>query len=991
MANQDDVVNSIQSGANQITNGINSASSQVNEALNDINSAIQDLGDGLKLNTRDDKKNENDQNEKQLLTELQGLRNFSEDWRQILDLLLDINISLESTRELLSEGKSEELSEESEDEAVEIKNSRDVNDLAGLTKITDITATGFTIVGNLLSDMLEVFDSIMTNISNGDVGKEFLKSLSPETIDEKKEQVETKQEDSKGVLKGFFEGIAGPLESIAGGLMMIALAMTVLSTLQIGSEMIATLIIFTTFFVMTFAALNYINLQYIQYQYLFDEEGEQGNVLSIMKQFALIVGLVSATMMLVAITVQFMQDNWPLVLGGLVVVFGLAFVTLISLNIAAVAVSNLIGAEKPQEMPIMQLMKSFTFMVLMLVGLSLICALLFDTIQKGMEYASIIMWSAMSMIFVVAGVMMLLEATGVTKEQIQAFTNLVNNLIIMIGVVAVLTIILGVLPESIITQGLIAMTLIMVLIDSMLLMLAISLQKVEKVNAAQLQALMGILIVTTVMITVLSVLVIILGSIELSTIVQGLLTLVVISAIPIVLINLMAKIGQQSGKMAQALLGVAMASIITIAVSAVAWVIISMLGGFEAGQVLTTVMAVTLVTLLLIAVSGAAFIIGTLATPLSAMFPLAMLGVGMASILTVAIAGVAVLISVMLPMERAQAAIEGATAVILTTTALALIAGVALLLAGVAIPLVASVGLALLAVASLVGFIGGLTLAIIAIESIIPILASLGTESLITTTETIQIVMSALVPMALAIVEFGILALTLTAGLMLATAGLLGFTISFVAFSFTYIGFINLIDRLQQRIGEKTASFETFNESLNVLQEFADSLNSFSAPSAESLKSIDDTMNFLKSFAKKFSQLGSTGNINRVAQLANSLANLAQQASGLQDLAAAMNAVAEASQKLQDIPENINTGNLENLTEGRTDSVRIDRIETAQAESEKSGGDDAVAELLRQLIDSVVGVQEVLKDIHSQKEFVARKAANVRSVNDGRLSEFIDD
>lgn len=992
MAKNTDITNAVNSGVNQITQGMDG----VADSIEDLSTAVGNLGDGLKLSKKNEVKQDNDKKSDDLSKQLKGLGDFCENWRDMLELLLDINIQVEKAN-LLTESRDAE-STKNVVKDVQIKDSHDVKDLAGLTEITDITASGFTILGNILSDLNTTFSEILTSISTGDVAKEFTKSLAPVSIDEAKkteDKDKDKGKENKGLLKSFFEGIGGPLESITGSLVMLALAATVLSTIGFNSDLLLTMISFTTFFVVTFAALSFISIEYQKHKQLLSDDKnkkDSGSPLSIITQFAIMIGLVNATMLMCAGIVTFMTNNWPQVLTGLAIVFGATFISLIALNLTAVLITKLVGADKPKDMPINKLMTAFVTMVGMIVALSVVCALAWDLIEEGLGNMQLIMNIAMITIIEVASVMMIASKLGVTAMQIDAFQQLLKTITVLIGVIAILTIVLGIIPEPIIQQGIITIGLIVGMISLLLGMLTLAITKMKNVDEGKLKALMGILIITTVMIALISILVIVLGMQDIGVLTAGLLMMMFISTIPIILIKLMTKIANQASNVAKALVGVALAAVVVIAVAAVAWVIISMLGQFTLTQVLTTMAAMLSVSILMIAMAGFIIVMGTvygslIMGPQAALIPLALVGIAIAAVFAVAVAGVAVLISNILTIDRARTAIIGAMAIILTATALAMIAGCVLLLAAAAIPLVFATALALVAVACLVKFLSNLTTAVFVIGFIGTILQSLGTDSIKDTTDAIITVLQSLVPMAAAIIAFGVIALTLALGLYTATFGLISFTFSFIFFSLAYVGFVNVVNKLSAKISDKTASMEFLTQAITTISDFSKQLNTFTAPNAEKLKAVDNTMDFIKKFAKKFGQLGSDGNISRVTTLANSLSELAKQATGLTELAEAMTAVADASSKLQDLPnKDIGKGNLENLTGGKTSAAQIEPIPTNKAEKSDKGNDEIV-KLLQLLIEKVGNVDESLREYNANRNMQDRTAASKEKLRPVFMSE----
>jgi len=905
MASSDkNTANAINQLSNNITNASNENSAAINDAASAIVNAVQDLGQGLKLTDnpdaeKDNKKEKNDKKEKDLKAQLDGLRIFAPELANIVDELLEINLKL--LKDTDKQNNKKDNNKKDKEEKTEFDTSaKETDKLAGVTGIANITGVGFSIVGNLLTDISNNLAELKLAILKGQVGESDMKqsAISNENkLGKGEAEGESKgdQKSSKGKLAAFFQGIAGPLESVAGGLLMISIAFAILNTIKFTPELMITMMNLMAVMLFTFVALAVINAAYLAVQNLFDVNGEKdGSILNIIKQFAIMVGLTAGTLLFCGILVKIIQDQFGQILLGLLVIFGTAFITLLGLSLLA----KLMKGSVDEQSPLQQFVKLFTQLIITITVLALLCFFLHDIINQGLMYSMSILFTAMLMIGVLTLAVILLNQSGVTAEQINAFKGLMIVTIVLIGILAILTIILGIIPEDIIQQGLIATALLVGLVVLLIGMLAIGIKAIQKVEEEKLWALMGILIVTTVMIAILAVLVIVLGSIELSTIIQGMIVLAALMVIPFVVIKVMSKLGQQAAQMVQALLGIAVAGIVTLALAAVGFLIVSIFADFTLAQVLTAVIAVTLTTMLLIVVGAAALALAAFAMPLVMATPMALLGIATASVLAIAIAGVAALLAVILKPDVAQAAIAAASAIILTITALLVVGAGALVLAGLAIPVMIASALALTAIKVIAKLLIGIAATVagpILFASLL--LQTINMEAFQTGINAIDEIIKIFTGMVVVITAFVAIGAALALNLAISATLLVGIVISLTVFVISFKAAAALCNLLP----ENPAGFEKIGNAVVSLNNFSKAVNAFTAPNLLKLIAIDFTLGFVARFAKQLAKLGDDGTIDKVQNLATGLAELAGQASGMNELAAAIRSVAQATTELNEV------------------------------------------------------------------------------------------
>lgn len=976
--------NTVNNGVNKIDQTISTAS-DINSAelqnLGDtITNAIQNLGDGLKLNAKDtsNQREENDTKFEGLKNELEGLRVFAPELADIADLLLGINVNLdtisgntspENLREQVA-ASQQETDQEEDGSNINI-DARASQDLAGLTNLVDIAGTGFALVGNLLSDLSTLFTTVLEGVAAGQIAQALVNATNPVTQNEINNQAnENQQQATRGVLASFFQGLAGPLESIASGMLLLSVSLAILNTIQLSSDLLATIIVLQTFMLTTFGALAAINIAYQAVRQYFDLTGEEdGSIVNIIKQFAAMVAITAGTLLACGLIVNVIQENWQNTLLGLVVIFGTAFVTLAALSVLSVAMNGLIG----EEAPINQMIKSFAILVGTVAALALICGLFYDTIVAGMELASSIFTTVFVMLATLS-VMIIAIGEAVDAEQLQRFQSILTTVTVILGLIAVLTIVLGLLPQEIVMQGIISVGIIVALLDSILIMLTVAISRVENIDQGNLQALMGILITTTVLIGLIGVLVIVLGTLDPVQLITGLAAMVLIAAIPIVLINVMAKVGEQTDKLAQALIGTAIAAVITLAVTGVAWIILNALSGFETSQILASMLAVTLTTALIMVVAVAAIGMGALAPYLIAASAMALATLGIASVFSLAISGLAYLLATILQPDVAQGAIIASQAIMLTTLALIVVATGAITLAALAIPLTIASPLALIAISILGVFLTNFANnLVVTITTVTDTLAELDISVFATIIAQIGEVIVSLTALSTALLAFNLIATLLTVQVYTASIQLAAVNLGMLLFSLSYRSLTNTLNNLP----ETEFDLGTLTNAIENLSAFSEAVNNFVAPSATQMLAVSVAMSFVSTFAKRLGRIGTDDTIERINNLTNSLSALANTASGLTELASALQSVSAATQELNEVQQNTRSINIEALSGQAINQSnpiqRIERVPEANNNEVNQENVNRIIELLQGMSNGITNLQTSMQDLADTQDKLSRR------------------
>lgn len=979
MADNSDIVEGLNGLDQTISTASDINSYDVNQLGERIEGAIEELGAGIKLTAKENAKEQEKKPSpyaerlQAIQAELEGLRNLSPELADVAETLIAINTELITSSEKTEERFTKDKEEKEKD--AEIKTDiKQASDLSGMTNLAAITGTGLALVGNLLTDignqLAELKLSILEKAAGNSPEKQALIATENKVTGATAKKESKEKGDSKGKLASFFQGLAGPLESVAGSMLILAIAVGILGLVEFDAGLVKTVSLLMGFMLFTFTALAIISIGYEKVQKYFDVEGkEQGSIVNIIKQFALMVAITAGTIIFSGIMVNIVKDMWPDVLMGLAIVFGIAFVTLASLSILSIAMNQLLGADDSSKSPILQFVNAFAKMIATVTILALVCFFLHDIILQGMQYASEILISTTLLMVGLGAVLAIMAKTGVTNQLVEQFKGLMITTTVLIGILALLTIVLGIIPQSIITQGLINVGLIVGLTVAIIGMLAISITALQKVDEGKIWALMGVLIVTTAMIAIISILVIILAQQDPAAMLLALGAMVIIAAIPIVLIKLMAKVGENASQLPNALLGVAMAALITVAVSAVAWLIIKMLGSFTPAQVLVTVLAITAVSVLMVAMGVFTVLMGAIwgaiiNGPQAALIPLAFVGVALAGALAIAVAGVARLLAAILTPEVAQAAMLAAGAIMLTAAALVSVGAATLALAAMAIPLVVSSPLALIAI-TVIGkalqvlalvITGPILLASTMLQSIDPKIVKSAIIALIGIVATFVTFSAAMI--AFTVIAVGLVLSLTTVNLLmpLIATGVITLTLSVLSM----YTILNLLPA-----GQDKSKFDGLKATIKDLNTFSKEVNKFVAPSLAKMLAVTVATNFVKKFVKSINDLGNTEAIARVNGLANSLSALANNASGMRDLAQAINEVSKATVELSEIntTSQISVEALSGQSLNQTEMLEHIQAKETQQMPDNTKQFDEMLKVLGNLLEEMRGVKEAMSRV----------------------------
>lgn len=942
------------------------SSSDIRDATNEITDAISGLGKGLTLNP---KKKTNKSSEKDIKAELNGLQVFSPEMGEIANLLIGANTNLENIKNNNSE--KEKNKEDSSEEDIEINtDSLEPKDLASLTNLSAITGTGLAIVGNILNQLKDISGQILSSISQ---------SLGTD-VEETKQEGET--ENSKGILEGFFQGISGPLESIAGSILMLSIAMAVLSTINLSSELIGTIVVLQVFMLTTFAIISDISNAYQSSgakENMDPESKNENSIVNIVKNFAVLMAITTGTFMLVGIMITFLQNNWPQTILGLVVVFSVTLGTLVALT----AISNLMKPMVDKEKsPLADFIKGFAILIGTIVILSLICYALYPIISQGMLYAGMILGVTLVMIMGLASILNTIQ--GVNGDQIKQFQSLINSITVLVITISILTIVLGIIPSSIIAQGMITVGLLIGLTSLLIYMVSNSLQKILAIEDTQIQKFTNLIIATTVLIGILGIMVVVLGSIPTTSVIQGMITISALMTIPFILLKTLPKLAQNEGQLTQAVQGLVVAGILVVGISALAFLVIGLLGSFSIEQVLASMIAITIMTGLVLVVSFAIIGLAALSSGIIPSIGPALVALAAVSVFIVAMAGIIVLIQSILETVEADVILTQISLITLMSISILAIGGIMILLGGMAIPLAVASIFALTSVKIITNFVSNMVVEINKLSVSITSLQNMDTSFISAGIQTISSIVSDLSNMAVTMLQFAAIGVILTITLATSVATLLiinrlmpSFVISLLALRMQ----LNVFNSMSS----EEMNFEILNSAVNQLNNFSQSVNNFTTPSLTKMIAVSTAAKFANSLAKQISKISNDDNIDKITNLSTSLSQLASNASSLQGLANSLRDVASATKELNELKNSRGTTNIEDIT-GETFNVKQSVNNLSNTNIKNENDNNKLNQTLSKLNESIQDMLETNKDIKravlsiSEESKFSREASNNKKV-----------
>ena len=587
---------------------INSAiSNNANTIANKVNPSLNAIKDGVVLNE------DIAAAEDLIVEELNGLGSFLKEkvagimniMNQVYQIQADPegNADIVEAINVISEGDEEERKNSAIIDTGDINVSTStVGDLKGAKSQVGVFGTGFAMLGNMFTVGLADIVKNLQPLQQIQMATNNQVTMSEAIAKEKAQPKEDDSGKAKGNFRSFLQGLVGPLESVATGIMMLAVSFVALSLVPLNAQAALTFAALCGSLVVVFWSLNKISKQYQDAglnQALDDKDKKQpGNIFGILESFAKMVFLMALTYTLMSFVSSMLLSNWPSLLVGLVLTIGIMVGSIFAMKALAQIALPEVDPQKGGALPM--LVNSVAKLVLLVVTTALVCELLWPIILPGLGKALLIFLLVSGMtVGIIALTAKIKEAD---PELVNAISKLMMQITIMVGTVAILTIILGLLPESILIQGMVGMGLIIAMVNLTLWNVIQTSQKLAEIDEKKIKDLTNLMIVITAMVTVTSILVMILGYIPIENIIQGIVSVTLIALLPRVMIQMFKDIPQD--EVAQALVGVLAASLIVVAVAGLAWLITNMMP--DPTSTITAITAVLTMAIAMYAIGQAA-------------------------------------------------------------------------------------------------------------------------------------------------------------------------------------------------------------------------------------------------------------------------------------------------------------------------------------------------------------------------------------------------
>ena len=942
---------------------INSAiSNNANTIANKVNPSLNAIKDGVVLNE------DIAAAEDLIVEELNGLGDFLKEKvagiMNIMNQVYQIQADPEGNADIveavnaISEGDEEERKNNAIIDTGDINvNTSTVGDLKGAKSQVGVFGTGFAMLGNMftvgLADIvknLQPLQQIQMATNNQVTMAEAIA----------KEKAQPKEDDSgkaKGNFRSFLQGLVGPLESVATGIMMLAISFVALSLVPLNAQAALTFAALCGSLVVVFWSLNKISKQYQDAglnQALDDKDKKQpGNILGILENFAKMVFLMALTYTLMSFVSSMLLSNWPSLLVGIVLTMGIMVGSIFAMKALAQIALPEVDPQKGGALP--TLINSVAKLVLLVVTTALVCELLWPIILPGLDKALLIFLLVSGMtVGIIALTARIKEAD---PELVNAISKLMMQITIMVGVVAILTIILGLIPEPILIQGMIGMGLIMVMVNVTLWSVIKAAEHLAEVDEKKIKELTNLMTIITVMVAVISVLVIILGYIPLENLIQGMIMVTLIAMLPKIMIALFKDI--QQDQVMQALKGVALASLIVVALAGLAWLVTALIQ-----DPVKTIIACTAVLVMAVAVAAigfAAMALASMASVLLTPFPpfglpvyvTALLGLALVMPLVIALAATGILVTQMILASGAspEQVLVSAMATLVLAAAFAAIATTAILLATVAIPLFFAVDLALFALGSIVAFMKGVSVVMQVMSTMPPLDVSPIAE---TADQLVNLVAATvlLVPPMVVLAGFAVVLLVTTFFAKLALLTTFSFiaSISLGMFTLNYTLQALNFEAVSESIGN------TMNDLVGIIANMnkaSDTIAKYKSMGFFAYLRVMADIGRFRSIIKGISSIGSNNeNMDGLNSLATSLEKLASTSDGLSQVARALKEVAAATKELNEVGDINIKHSVSNIAKTTEDVTQIKAPE-APKEKKDDGNSKVVEGLLREMVQSL--------------------------------------
>lgn len=993
--------NSSEQIINTINDNTNLSMMQVEESGNNIVNAINDLGKGLKLNPaknpegdEKEKKKEPSEIETKLFDYLKTCSSFNEMFGPFLESLNTVKTE-EDKNHTVQEGDQEESEVDAYKEAANPAvpdTLSSLKEISAQVSLAGIISAGFITGTNVLLNALNEIKGVLEDNfqKKADSGAIPVEDAPGKPKKENKNKDKGEKLDGGG-FSAYLSKLAGPLESIAQGVLLLAAAITILAlafnffgpenVIMAGITMLGIMVFLT----LTILAVTAIGNKFRGSDLETDKNGKpkkEGSIFDLAKSIALL-------MVAFAVTAFIIESKSETISRGLVKAFAILLV--VSAFVVGLAVlANLALSKIPADTlnAFTNLLKRITTMLLFISVLVVILGFInTGTIAKGMVNMFFIMM--LIHVFILLPLVGILQlAKGLDAKALQGLSLILREITVMIAIVSLMVIILGFIGPSIIMSGIISMFLILVLIDVSILALTTILKKFGDLNPAVLKALQLFLGEFIIMVLVVSILVIILSSMDTGSLIKGILAMTLIVAIPVIAITLLAKVAKtMKTSFAQAMLAIGIIGLFVAAIAFLLWLLafilnpaIDKVGGTP--NLVKIVMAIAITTGLFVLIGLAMVALGAMGTAVAAVVPFVLLGL---AVMAVLIAAVAVTITLMvspekgIDVEKAQKAMVIALAMATIVTSFSIIAAGIIQIAKLSVKLALAKTKAINALDTINSLIGDISEKAAQMGKTINE-KGVDTESLTADIEkfgtlciTLQKTIASLIPPLLSFSKQGLMAVrAFTAAVKPLTKiaeKLKSFNLTLKDLQKSLTG----MPDISPLIGEGSA----FAKSLENLQTVNKTLNGFEKVDKNKIKAANQALNFVKDFSKKLSGLDD-GVSTKVDKLTKSLSELAQTSDGLINVANAMRNLQQSIASFN--PENLST--IEKIA-GSTVAFKLTaQIEKAASDARKENkpaGPD-----LTQLWASLRKIESILTQMTASMQYSAETA---RRANESKSNE----
>ena len=989
--------NSSEQIINSINENTNLSMMQVEESGNNIVNAINDLGKGLKLtpakgeDDKKEKKKEPSEVETKLFEYLKTCSSFNEMFGPFLESLNTVKTE-EDKNHTVQEGDQEESEVDAYKEAANPAvpdTLSSLKEISAQVSLAGIISAGFITGTNVLLNALNEIKGVLEDNfqKKEDSGAIPVEDAPGKPKKENKNKNKGEKLDGGG-FSAYLSKLASPLESIAQGVLLLTAAITILAlafnffgpenVIMAGITMLGIMLFLTA----TIALVTVVGNKFRGSDLETDKNGKpkkEGSIFDLAKSIALL-------MIAFAVTAFIIEKNHATIFSGLAKAFAILFV--VSAFVVGLAVlANFALSKIPADTlnAFTNLLKRITTMLLFISVLVVILGFInTGIIAKGMINMFLIM--VLINVFILLPLVGILQlAKGLDATALQGLSLILREITVMITIVSLMVIILGVIGPSIIMSGIISMFLILVLIDVSILALTAILKKFGDLNPAVLKALQLFLGEFIIMVLVVSILVIILSSMDTGSLIKGILAMALIVAIPVIAITLLANVAKtMKTSFAQALLAIGIIGLFVVAIAGLFWILafilepaIKKVGGTP--NLVKIVMAIAITTGLFVLIGLAMVALGAMGTGVAAALPFVLLGLVVIGVFAVALATAIYLLVKNVNVKKAQKAMIIALAMASIVTSFSIIAAGIIKIAKLSVKLALAKGKAIDALDTINSLVGDLSEKAtqmgktinekgVDTEGLAEDIKKFGTLCI-----ALQKTIASLIPPLL---SFSILG-SLAVGALVSSIVPLGLiTLNIALFNLTLKGLqksLTGMPDISPLIGEGSL----FVSNLGALQTMNKTLKKFEKVDKNKMKAANQALNFVKDFSKKLGKLDD-GVSTKVDKLAKSLSELAQTSDGLINVANAMKNLQQSIASFN--PENLST--IEKIA-GSTVAFKLTaQIEKAASDARKENkptGPD-----LTQLWASLRKIESILTQMTASMQYSAETA---RRANESKSNE----